>query len=271
LHQNSKEQSEKISNSLKKLYSENPDKRKLLSDLQKNGASIFTKQYWIKKGFTEEESINKIHDIQKKNSIKSKEKVNHQEYSHFCIPYWIKKGFTDEEARKKISENQAILSARSSKFLGHIRTDEQKIKISNGLKKMIDITGAGEWASHFGEFNGRSNAEIELYNFVVNTIDSTVRANIPIGKYIVDMIRERDKKIIEFNGDFWHANPKFYEETQVLKGFLSDSKTVKEIWEKDLKRNNFLKERGYDILVIWENDWNKHREDCIEKIKKYLL
>jgi len=26
---------------------------------------------------------------------------------------------------------------------------------------------------------------------------------------------------------------------------------------------------GYDVLVIWENDWIKNKKECIDNIKKF--
>ncbi len=46
---------------------------------------------------------------------------------------------------------------------------------------------------------------------------------------------------------------------------------VKNIWESDEKRIKRLKELGYDVLIIWELDWNKNKEKCIEEIRKYII
>lgn len=242
---------------------------KMMSDVQKNGASIFTKNNWINKGCTEEEAIEKVREVQSENARKSTAKGDWDNRSWMLPKYWMNKGYTKKEAKKIISEKQSVLSSRSSKFIGHIRTQESKNKISTSMKKKIDKVGAGKWSSHFGMFSGRSKVEIEFYNYIKQNINVDVRGNVPIQDYIVDVIL--DKRVIEFYGDFWHANPKMYHEDDTLKGFCSVSREVKSIWKNDENRVAKLKEMGYDVLVIWEHDWHHNKENCIQRVKDYLL
>jgi len=57
--------------------------------------------------------------------------------------------------------------------------------------------------------------------------------------------------IIEYYGDYWHCNPKYYESDY----FHSYIKlTAKEIWEKDNKRiNNIYNKINKNIIIIWED------------------
>jgi very-short-patch-repair endonuclease len=229
--------------------------------------SIYRYQYWMQKyAMSEIDAKLKVSSIQKQNSNKSKNKIK-PEYSHFKKEYWIiKKGFTEPEAVKKVSELQSALSKRSSKFKGKIRTTESKIKISNSMKAAIAKIGNGKWARHFGEFNGNSKIEKEFYLFIKENLNGKVQANVPISYYIVDTLC--DNKVVEFYGDFWHANPKFYSGDEVIKSF-SINKTVNEIWSYDADRIDNLNKLGYNVLVIWENDWIKNKKDCVEKIKRF--
>ena len=79
-----------------------------------------------------------------------------------------------------------------------------------------------------------------------------------------------DKKIIEFNGDFWHANPNIYKKFDSIAGVGCPSKIAFEIWEADENRMDNLKRMGYSVMVVWEYDWLNNRERIIEEIKKYL-
>jgi len=228
--------------------------------------SIYRFQFWMQRGFSEVEAKHKVSEIQKINAKKHVSKIR-PEYSIFNKQYWIvKKGMSEEDAVKKVSEIQTKLSAKSSKFKGKVRTTESKIKISNSMKKKIESVGAGEWASHFGSFNGSSKIERELFDYIKENINVNVKANFPIENYIVDIIH--DKKIVEFYGDFWHANPKTFKSSDDLK-YGSFDKTAEKIWENDKQRIDFLKYLGYDILVIWETDWIKNKNYCIEVIKKF--
>mgnify|MGYP003704753409 CR=1 FL=1 len=73
-------------------------------------------------------------------------------------------------------------------------------------------------------------------------------------KKSVDIYIPSLKKIVECFGDYWHCNPKKYNESYYHKGV---HKTAKEIWENDAKRLQYLKNNGYFIEVIWENSSKK--------------
>jgi very-short-patch-repair endonuclease len=136
------------------------------------------------------------------------------------------------------------------------------------MRKKIDEIGTGKWASHFGKFSGRSKAEIKFYNYIKENIEPTATANEPIGAYIVDVIV--NKKIIEFYGDFWHANPMIYKSNEMLAGYMEAPRLVQEIWNNDKKRVDTLRAMGYDVLEIWESDWKKLKNQSINKIKQFL-
>jgi very-short-patch-repair endonuclease len=228
--------------------------------------SIYRFQFWMQRGFSEVEAKHKVSEIQKINAKKHVAKIR-PEYSIFNKQYWIvKKGMSEEDAVKKVSEIQSKLSPKSSKFKGKVRTTESKIKISNSMKKKIESVGAGEWASHFGSFNGSSKIERELFDYIKENINVNVKANFPIENYIVDIIH--DKKIVEFYGDFWHANPRYFKSDDEIKSF-SINKTSEEIWTYDKQRIDFLESIGYSVLIIWESDWKKNKSECISLIKKY--
>lgn len=78
-----------------------------------------------------------------------------------------------------------------------------------------------------------------------------------------DVACAKRKKIIEFNGDYWHANPEVYESDEMVgKGELS---LARDIWEYDAKKIQNARDRGYDILVIWENEWLADKNAVIDK------
>lgn len=265
----SDEWKKKISETLKK-HNEDETFRKENSNRQKNGASIYTLKYWTnRKGLSINDAKKMVSNIQKRNSQKHLDKDDLQECSHFSKKYWIKRGYSEENAKIEVSKLQAKLSAKSSKFLGHTRTNEDKEKISSSMKKTILQVGKGIWASHFGEFSGRSKMEIEFYNYIKNNVDPSIEANIPVGNYIVDIIK--NKKIIEFYGDFWHANPLIFCEDKMLKDHLGGIRMVRDIWKKDKIRIKTLIDSGYEVMIIWEMDWNKNKQECIDKVRKYLV
>jgi len=245
-----------------------PTYRERMSNDQKNGGSIYTKLYWTRRGLSETDAEKKIREIQISNSKKSVSKGNWGKRSWMKVEYWVNKGYSEDMAKKEISERQKKLSAKSSKFSGHTRTPDSCAKISTSMRQKIAEVGAGKWATHFGKFSGRSKAEIEFYNYIKENIAPSAKANHSIGKYIVDVIV--DVKVIEFYGDFWHANPKIYTSDEILAGYMETPRSVQEIWDKDAKRVDDIKKLGYSVLEIWESDWNKQIHQSIDRIKEFL-
>ena len=71
--------------------------------------------------------------------------------------------------------------------------------------------------------------------------------------FVYDYVNEDLKLCIEFQGDYWHMNPKKYSENSHDK---KRDLTAKEIWKSDkIKKESFLeKYPDYTYLEIWESD-----------------
>jgi hypothetical protein len=70
-----------------------------------------------------------------------------------------------------------------------------------------------------------------------------------------DVYIKGTNKLIEVNGDFWHANPEKYSENDVL-NFPGHPRIAKNIWAEDLKKKELANKHGYDILYIWEKEFS---------------
>ena len=91
------------------------------------------------------------------------------------------------------------------------------------------------------------------------------------GEYFVngrpyDVFVKEKNLIIEYNGTYWHFDPEIYDRNHYDK---SSGKYAYEIWDRDEKKIENAKKFGYNVKVIWENEWNKCK-DKIDYIKKIL-
>ncbi len=87
--------------------------------------------------------------------------------------------------------------------------------------------------------------------------------------YYPDVYIPSKKLIIEFYGDYWHANPQIYTSEDDSRFVFS---LVHEIRERDAYRKNALeKEHGVKFQIVWENDWKHHRAETEEQIKQWLV
>lgn len=70
----------------------------------------------------------------------------------------------------------------------------------------------------------------------------------------VDGFDPSSNTIYEFNGDYWHGNPKIFDKDKlhpVVK------KTFGELYQRTIKKEQELKNMGYTVISIWESDWKK--------------
>ena len=86
--------------------------------------------------------------------------------------------------------------------------------------------------------------------------------------YKLDFYDKTKNLIIEFQGDYWHCNPKQYDES-----YFHEVKNLyaKEIWEYDKNKKDFVcKELNNPIyLQIWESDYKNNPEKIIQDILLY--
>lgn len=86
--------------------------------------------------------------------------------------------------------------------------------------------------------------------------------------YFYDFVDTLKGKVIEFNGDYWHANPEVYSKDWIN---THNGLVASEIWARDSDKIKAIKEeRGYSVLVIWEKDVRRDRDSMIDKCIEFL-
>jgi hypothetical protein len=76
-------------------------------------------------------------------------------------------------------------------------------------------------------------------------------------------------KIIEFNGDLFHANPRQFTESDTPHPFNKQI-TAKEIWAHDKRRIEYFESKGYNVLEVWESDYKTNKQGVIEQCIQHL-
>lgn len=89
--------------------------------------------------------------------------------------------------------------------------------------------------------------------------------------YFLDFYDKTKNIVIEFNGDYWHANPKIYKENDIIYQHGQEN-IAKDIWGYDEKRKQEICEKlnNPTYIVVWENDYKKDKEGTINKLLKYF-
>lgn len=246
-----------------------------------------TLKYWLNRGYSEEEAIIKSKKVQRKRGKLATKKKNklRKEGKYFEsseIGYWLNKGYSEEEAKQKLHERQSTFTLEKCiKKLGEVegrkRWQERQDKWQNTMKNKPESEKA-EIEKRRLKRNGYtvSKAEKEIIETIKklyeNIEDQKVMFTLKNGKrgnkkFVYDFCLEDKKKIIEYNGDYWHCNPKIYVPTY----YNSVTKmTAKQKWKKDKKKIDFAKQQGYDVLVIWEKEYNDNKKETINRVVNFL-
>ena len=67
-------------------------------------------------------------------------------------------------------------------------------------------------------------------------------------------IKKKSNTIYEFQGDYWHGNPDIYDSNSINKKI---GITFGELYFNTIHKNNILKDKGYNVIEMWENDWRR--------------
>jgi hypothetical protein len=77
---------------------------------------------------------------------------------------------------------------------------------------------------------------------------------IPTTNFKADGYCKETNTIYEFHGDYWHGNPKRFDNNKINKNVKC---TFGELYKNTLLREEQIKSLGYNLVVMWESDWNK--------------
>jgi hypothetical protein len=252
------------------------------------------KEYWIKLGYSEEDSILQI-EGQKLVSLRgciarfgeiegTKKWISRKEKRSVAgkkgsagLEYWINKGYSLDEAKIKRRERQQTFSKKiciekygkegGLKVFTERQNRWQKTLYKNGKLK----SGYSEISQELF-FNLIKNIDdIELLNkiyfakkggeYVISNVD---------GFFRFDFTDIKNKKIIEYNGDQYHGNPKKYLAEDTPHPFRKDVKS-KELWEKDMLKNKLANKNGFEVLTIWDSEYRLgNKQKVINKCIKFL-
>jgi len=89
---------------------------------------------------------------------------------------------------------------------------------------------------------------------------------IPNTRYKADGYNKSINTIFEFHGDFWHGNPKIYDKIEINPRV---GISYGELYEKTLEKAKIIKEKGFKLIEIWENEWKNFIKFIIKLQQKF--
>lgn len=103
-----------------------------------------------------------------------------------------------------------------------------------------------------------------MYNIHILHMENEGEYTIPNTKYRADGYCEQTNTIYEFHGDYWHGNPTKYNANAINK---TTKCTFGELYQKTITKELAIKEMGFNLIVMWESDWNKINK-CIKILQQ---
>ena len=151
--------------------------------------------------------------------------------------------------------------------------DYSKVEYINSLTKIKIICNThGEFnqmpSSHLVGTNcpkccqtNCSKSQIEWLKFISKLNDIHIIHSLNGGEFVIpntkfkaDGYCKETNTIYEYHGDYWHGNPNRFDKDKINK---TTDCTFGELYKNTLEREQHIKDLGYNLVIMWENDWNK--------------
>ena len=216
-------------------------------------------EFWIKKGYSEEDA--KV-VISKNQSSAAKNVDCEKRLLPSNIEYWVEKGFNYAQSKKLVSEKQRTFSLeicieKYGEENGLKRFNERQIKWLTNYKKsnFSKISQKLFWGILETEPKIK-NKNIRFATYDNGVMDNSGKNNehrllLMNGVILPDFIDLDLKKIIEFDGTYYHRN------------------TPENSLRED-KRDKMILESGYQILHVSEYDYKHNKQEIINKCINFL-
>lgn len=223
-----------------------------------NENNILRKEFWIKKGYSEKVSLQKIKEEQFKRfnyDSDFSEKVSKGKKLYY-------KNLTDEEKDKweKIYIKHSQKMKRDLSFSPIFEDYWIKRGYSKENSKIKSLE-----ARYVNPKNYSSNIEKKC----IKEIEDFLKIDIQKNKYVMILSNvfvvdgKFENLIIEFNGTNSHLDSRFYDD----KSFTPWGKSFSQKHKEDENRNLIILSK-YNLLIIWEYDYLNRKELILKNIKK---
>lgn len=222
-----------------------------------------------------------IYNINRRSISESSHKISQNKYKNTCISRYG----VDNVSKTKEVKDKKIKTFLKNYGVDNIRKSDT---FKHWLKDyMINTYGVGSLANKNGNANSWgwktisdedkckklqllhtprvSKIEMYIHNILIE-YDIEFKSQYFINNRSYDIKILNSNKLIEVNGDYWHANPKIYNESDILFNY----KSSKDIWNNDLIKKKLAEDNGYQVLYIWESEIYYDNDNMLKNIKTFL-
>jgi hypothetical protein len=263
-------------------------------------------EYWLERGFSEEDSLNKVKEYQKENSDKFVKKIlenpeNYTDRTETQLNYWIKKGYDLDNSREKLKQRQDTTSIE----FHHKRYGEEdgSVRYNKRITNIAYNSSRKFYVDKYGIIEGNKLYDVILHKRIVpicraskesfyflKNIYKYLRKNgieksdiywgvghsnewfINKGSnlFFYDFTVPKLNIIIEYHGKMFHPNPEKVSDKESWKCLYSGL-PYDIVLKNDLIKKQIAIDKGYEYLVVYSDD-NLHLKinEIIKKIGKKI-
>lgn len=182
---------------------------------------------------------------------------------------WKQKGYSD----KVIANATGLHRGEEFRKGQSIRTKASYDRIA-GLREQRGSLFSECWKDGRNHFrvrkNKKSKEEKELFEYLValgKYVVSDDEICIGDNKYLAPDMIINGKVVVEFYGDYFHANPSVYSANEFI---VKKSKTARELWDIDSERKKLLEDAGYNVIIVWQHDYRQDRTKTLLNLVKAI-
>ena len=209
--------------------------------------SSFCPDYWIDRGFTEEEAKALV---SRKSSVVSLEGFIHRY------------GPTDGPIKYEAFRKQ---SAYRNSLEGYIAKHGEEKGTEMWLRKFKTRKNSKSATKFFKKVLENLNIPDKIYTAANSNGEYGVRDLANDRYYFYDFVIPALNLAIEYYGDYWHCREDLYEDSYYNPRV---GKTAKEIRDYDADKKNCIETtRGFNLLVVWESEATSTK---IQEISNYI-
>lgn len=113
--------------------------------------------------------------------------------------------------------------------------------------------------------------ETKFYEFIKSIYKGECIRNTKaiIPPYELDIFLPELSIAIEFNGDYWHANPeleRFCDPKDIHSIYKGHEMTNQGIWMKGLRKRNMRNDKNIKLITVFDNAWVNYEPETKSKI-----
>lgn len=180
------------------------------------------------------------------------------------------------DARKKLSEKMKgtftlrWFISRYGDNEGRQKYEERSKQVSEkSYFKIYNKTNKNNYSNKSQELFWHLYNEIPLLGTTTYFAELNHEYSCGLSRCCFDFVILDSRKVIEFNGDKFHANPQLYSEHDCPNPYQTDL-TSKNIWAADALKIASAEKNGYNVFVVWEYDFDNSREQTIQQCINFV-